>query len=101
MENVGRELLSISNVLGVIYKDEMATRVLVENALQSVGSLLYVLLPLSFEEMKALTSDHAWVRLLQILNCSDALVEGRVRDFARNCNFDWDLVLGCNGVTHL
>ena len=101
MENVGRELLSISNVLGVIYKDEMATRVLVENALQSVGSLLYVLLPLSFEEMKALTSDHAWVCLLQILNCSDALVEGRVRDFARNCNFDWDLVLGCNGVTHL
>ena len=101
MENVGGELLSISNVLRVINKDEMAARVLVENALQSVGSLFNVLLPLGLEEVEALASDHAWVRLLQILHCSDALVEGRVRDFARNCNFDWGLVLGCSGVTHL
>lgn len=101
MENVGGKLLSVSNVLRVINKDEMATRVLVENALQSVGSLFNVLLPLGLKELEALASDRAWVRLLQILHCSDALVEGRVRDFARNGNFDWGCVLGCNGVTHL
>jgi len=78
MKDVSRELLSVSYVLAVIDQDKMATRVLIENSLQFVSSSLDVLLPLRFEEVEALACNSLWVLLLEVFDCGDAFVEGRV-----------------------
>ena len=72
----------------------MAARVLVEDALQLVGSLLDVLLPLRLEELEALDGDDLWILVLQVLGSSDALVEGCVLNLASNGDFNGSLVLG-------
>ena len=101
VEDVGSELLRISDILAVVEKDEVVTRVLIENALQLVCNLLDVLLPLGLEELEALARHDLGVLLLQVLHCRHALVEGGVRDLAGDCNFDGRCVLCGRCVTHL
>ena len=65
----------------------------VEYALQLVGNLLDILLPLRLEELQALGGDDLRVLLLEVLYCRHALVEGRVCDLACDCNFHGSIVL--------
>jgi len=102
VQDVGRELLGVSNVFLIVEQDEMVASMVVENALQLIGGPLDVLLPLGFEELKALRAHSLWVLLLQVLDSSHALVEGRVSDFASDSDFHGLLALGryC-GRSHL
>ena len=46
----------------------MTALMLVENTLQLVGRLLYVLFPLSLEKLQALTGNRFWMLILQVLH---------------------------------
>ena len=54
MQGICGKLLCVSNVFAIVKENQMSARVLVEDALQLVGSLLDVLLPLRLEELEAL-----------------------------------------------
>ena len=82
------EGVTIANVLLVIEVDEMAASVLVEDTLQGEGSLLHELFPLGLEELETFGLDESWVFLLEISDCSHALVEGWVVDLASNSDLD-------------
>lgn len=88
MQGICGKLLCVSNVFAIVKENQMSARVLVEDALQLVGRLFDVLLPLSLKELQALHADDVRVLLGQILHSGHALVEGRVLNLTGNGNFD-------------
>ena len=102
VQDVGRELLRVSNVLAIVEQDEMVASMVIENALELVCGPLDVLLPLGLEELKALRAHSLGVLLLQVLHGSHALVEGWVSNFASDSDFHGLLALGSYcGRSHL
>jgi hypothetical protein len=101
VQDVSGKLFSISNIFGVIEKNEMVSSVMVEDALQLVGSALDILLPLRFKELEALGAHDLRVLLLKVLDCSHTFVERRIGDFARDGDLDGLLVLNRRSGIHL
>ncbi len=101
MQDVCGELLRVADVFLVIKNDEVIASMVVEYTLQLVGSAFDVLLPLGLEKLQALRSHYIRVLLLEVIDSGDALVEGRVGDFASNCDFDGRLSSPSSNCSHL
>ena len=67
----------------------MVTLMLVEDALELLGRVLDILLPLRLEELETFARDNIWVLLLQFFHGGDALVKGRVGPLTGNRDLHW------------
>ncbi len=101
MQDVCGELLGVANVFRVVEDDEMIAGVVIEDTLELVGSAFDILLPLGLEKLQALRSHYIRVLLLEVVDSSDTLVEGRVGDFASNGDFDGRLRGPSSNCSHL
>ena len=66
----------------------MASSMLIEDTLESKGSLLHELFPLSLEELEAFTLDDIGVLSLEVSHGSDTLLESWVVEFSSDSDFD-------------
>ena len=96
VEDISGELFTVSDILSVIQQDKMISCMVVEDSLKFVSDLLYVFFPLSLEELQALACHHFGVLFLEVSYGCQTLVESRVCDFARHCDFDGSLIHCCS-----